>query len=225
MRLYLRLIAALSTIFSVCLILFIGIGRMQPAPSLIGQLHLADCAPPCWIGITPGQTEAAAVNRYVMDTFNSTNSQLSSSVPAYEWFTIVPITQPARRGEGIPIQFSVNDGTIIEILIPAFFGSSTPDVTMPSLGDMVNLLGAPACVGPNSIPMSGTLSFFYTFDKALLEIGLLDDDDPTWEEPIYFLSIRRDNMPNRMNGCAHGNTPVAPWSGLLDGVHYRRRLS
>lgn len=225
MRASLRLIGFLLPLLTFCLIVFILIGRTQPPPALIRQLHLTDCAMPCWIGITPGATKAEMVNRYVMDTFDSTNSRLSSSVPAYEWFTIVPLTQPARRGEGMPIQFGVNQGIVGEILIPAFFGSSTPDVTMPALGDMVNLLGAPSCVGSNSLPMSGRLSLFYTFDSTLLEIGLLNDDHPAWSDPIYFLSIRRNDLPNRVNDCTWAGVALPAWAGLMDGRHYLKRFT
>lgn len=225
MRILIRLTLGFASLFTVCMILFIGIGRTQPAPRLIEQLHLADCSAPCWIGIIPGQTQAAKVNHYIMDTFNSTNSELSSSVPAYEWFTIVPLTQPARRGEGMPIQFGVNNGVVGEILIPAFFGSSTPDVTMPTLGDMVNLLGAPTCVGPYSVPMTGSLSLFYKFDDTLLEIGLADDKNVSWTQPVYFVSIRRDDLPNRVNDCSWAGTRLPAWAGLMDGRHYLKRLS
>src|SRR5260370_13488585 len=32
------------------------VGRDQPLPERLAMLHLTDCAPPCWIGITPGVT-------------------------------------------------------------------------------------------------------------------------------------------------------------------------
>jgi hypothetical protein len=225
MRILLRLILPLAGLFTLCLIVCILIGRTEPPPELVRQLHLNDCTMPCWIGITPGTTKSEVVNRYVMDTFKSTNSQLSSSVPSYEWFTIVPLTQPARRGEGMPIQFGVNNDIVSEILIPAFFGSSTPDVTMPTLGDMVNLLGAPDCVGSNSLPMLGKLSLYYTFDSNLLEIGLLDDEHPRWSDSISFLSIRRNDLSNRVNDCTWAGIPLPAWAGLLDGRQYLKRIT
>jgi hypothetical protein len=225
MRALFRLMSFLLPLFTLCLMVCILIGRTQPPPALIRQLHLTDCALPCWIGIIPGATQAESVNHRVMDTFNSTNSQLSSSVPAYEWFTIVPLTQPARRGEGMAIQFGIDHGIVGEILIPAFFGSSTSDVTMPALGDMVNLLGAPDCVGSNSLPTSGRLSLFYTFDTTVLEIGLLDDDHPTWSDPIYFLSIRRNDLSNRVNDCTWAGIPLPAWAGLMDGQQYLKRIT
>ncbi|MBZ0289472.1 MAG: hypothetical protein K8I30_17760 [Anaerolineae bacterium] len=221
MRLLLRLIPPLVAVFTVIIIPCILIARTQPPPPLIGQLHLADCAAPCWIGIVPGETQAEVVNRYVMETFDSVNSELSSSVPAYEWFTIVPLAHPSPRGEGMPVQFAVNQGTVTEILIPAFFGTSTPDVTMPLLGDMVNLLGAPTCVGlyPNR------LSLFYDFEDALLEIGLLSDIKPSWSKPIYFLSLRQNDLPSRVNGCTSGSIFFVAWAGLMDVRHYAKRLT
>src|SRR6185295_15357265 len=87
MRALLRLILPLTGLFILGMMMFIWVGRTEPPPELVRQLHLTDCTMPCWIGITPGATQAETVNRHVMDTFHSTNSQLSSSVPSYEWFT------------------------------------------------------------------------------------------------------------------------------------------
>ncbi len=33
------------------------IGRQQPAARLLASLRFTDCAPPCWIGITPGKED------------------------------------------------------------------------------------------------------------------------------------------------------------------------
>jgi len=35
-------------------------GRLRSVPASIAKLHLTDCAPPCWIGITPGLTTVEA---------------------------------------------------------------------------------------------------------------------------------------------------------------------
>ncbi|MEO8608238.1 MAG: hypothetical protein ABI690_10170 [Chloroflexota bacterium] len=202
------------------------IGRTQPPPALIRQLHLTDCAMPCWIGITPGTTQAESVNRFVMDTFKSTNSPLSSAVPNYQWFTIVPLTQPAQRGQGMPVQFGVNEGTVTEILIPAFFSTmKNPGAAMPSLGDMVNLLGVPTCVGSTSLPMSNSYSLFYEYEGTLLEIGLFDYRDTSWAQPIYFLSIRRSDLFNRVNGCQWENVTLPAWTGLKNARRYLDRIT
>jgi hypothetical protein len=222
MRRLLFATSSLSVLFMLLILIPVWIGRGQPAPLLVEQLHLRDCAAPCWIGITPGQTNAEAVNLRLMDTFQSENSELSSSVPQYQWYTIVPLTQPPTDEAEMPIEFSVSDGVIEEVLIPAFFGSNTPDVTLPTLGDVVNVLGEPACVDPNPSTFSG-LSLLYVYENTLAEIGVQGDDLIRWSQPIFYLSIRRDDLAFRVNGCEYLSAPLPPWTGLTRWPHYMRR--
>jgi len=223
MRRLLLLICSLSIIFTTFIAIAIWIGRRQARPLLIEQLHFYDCDAPCWIGITPGQTDAEAVNLRLMETFQSQNSELSSSVPQYPWYTIVPLTQPPNPSEAMPIEFSVSNGMIEEILIPAFFGTVAPNVQMPLLGDVVNVLGEPTCVDPNPATFIG-LSLVYAFDDSVVEVAVMGESILRWSQPIYYLSIRRDDLPFRLNGCI---TPIAvlpPWTGLTRWPHYERRL-
>jgi hypothetical protein len=211
--------ASLSLLFTLLILIPVWIGRGQPASLLIEQLHLRDCAAPCWIGITPGQTNAEAVNLRLMDTFKSENSELSSSVPQYQWYTIVPLSQPPTDAAEMPIEFSVSDGIIEEILIPAFFGSNTPDVTLPTLGDVVNVLGEPTCVDPNPSTFSG-LSLIYVYEDTVAEIGVQGHDIMRWTQPIFYLSIRRNNLAFRINGCEYLSAPLPPWTGLMREQQY-----
>ncbi len=51
----------------VCGVLLVG--KMQPAPSSIMQLRLNECAPPCWVGIMPGETSIADAKAKIMAAF------------------------------------------------------------------------------------------------------------------------------------------------------------
>jgi hypothetical protein len=223
MRLLLRAASIVSLQFTLLLMIFILIGRTQPTPARIDQLHLRDCDAPCWVGITPGQTSAETVNVNLMDTFNSVNSPLSSSVSQFTWFTIVPLTYPARRGEGIPIQFGVSDEIVTEILMPAYFGS-TPDSQMPLLGDVVNLLGEPTCVDAKPLTLTGW-SLIYERESHVIEIGLLGQERLSWSQPVYFLSIRSNDLSSRVNGCHVENTIFPAWAGLMNRQHYVQQVS
>src|SRR5438105_3558783 len=54
------------------LLLTVGIGaataagRQRSSPLLLAALHLTDCAPPCWIGIVPGETTLQAARDQVI---------------------------------------------------------------------------------------------------------------------------------------------------------------
>ena len=56
MRRLFTLILALCLFFTVFTGAAILIGQQQPVPERLILLHLADCTPPCWIGIVPGVT-------------------------------------------------------------------------------------------------------------------------------------------------------------------------
>jgi hypothetical protein len=44
-------------------------GRALPPPGGIVRLHLADCEPPCWIGITPGVSTVADAKAKILAAF------------------------------------------------------------------------------------------------------------------------------------------------------------
>ncbi len=45
------------------------VGQAQSIPHSIAQLHLVDCAPPCWIGITPGVTSLDDAKTKLVTTY------------------------------------------------------------------------------------------------------------------------------------------------------------
>jgi hypothetical protein len=57
-----------------CMMLVCGarvFGFEQPFPRSISQLHLRDCAPPCWIGIIPGITSVEEAKARLIATYKS----------------------------------------------------------------------------------------------------------------------------------------------------------
>jgi hypothetical protein len=207
--------------FMPCIAAAVAIGQAQPPAVRIAQLHFNDCLAPCWIGITPGETSAAQVNQKLMQTFNSTNSPLSSSVNRYQWFTIIPLAQPPTQDSAIPIEFSVTSDIIDEIRVPAWFANSAPNDLMPLLGDLVNVLGEPTCVDTSPNFFSGW-SFIYEYPAQVLELIVADSDHITWTQPVYFMSIRRNNLEGRVNRCASPSVTLPTWTGLIRRPHYQR---
>src|SRR5258708_3076052 len=57
----------------------IFIGRQQPEPAVISELHLKDCALPCWIGIIPGKTNFDQGEAQLRKVFGSKITLLPSS--------------------------------------------------------------------------------------------------------------------------------------------------
>lgn len=54
----------------------IYIGRQQPLPERLAMLHLDMCEPPCWIGITPGQTSSEEAKRRIYEVFDQPPYQI-----------------------------------------------------------------------------------------------------------------------------------------------------
>jgi hypothetical protein len=150
-----RLISYIWAGFIGCAALAILIGRGQPPPARIQLLHLSDCSPPCWIGITPRQTQDADASRSLSDVFGVPRMNADSMGGEYGLFRILPLSDAVNSDDIMPIQFQVNQGIVDEIRIPALFGNGVPEVEMPLLGDMVNLLGKPACVDPSPYIFGG----------------------------------------------------------------------
>ena len=44
-------------------------GHTQPPSVQIASLHLQDCDPPCWMGITPGVTDITQAKSVIMSAF------------------------------------------------------------------------------------------------------------------------------------------------------------
>lgn len=49
------------------------VGQTQPASQSIAQLHLLDCAPPCWIGIIPGSTTVENAKTRIRTVYGTQN--------------------------------------------------------------------------------------------------------------------------------------------------------
>jgi len=70
---YVIIILCLSLLFIALAFLS---GRVQPVPPQVAALHLDVCAPPCWIGITPGVT-----------TLEEAKQRIAEFYPAVEYTT------------------------------------------------------------------------------------------------------------------------------------------
>jgi hypothetical protein len=126
--------------------------RQQPIAANMQRLRLADCAPPCWMGITPGQTVRGDAVQQLAPLSPILHQDASFTVSegyASEHESILAVT---LRSEGVnfTIEMTSVRGVVMGIRLPSNFrslgSSAKPGEMMPTLGEIVSLLGAPACV-------------------------------------------------------------------------------
>lgn len=136
-RLYLR--SALWLIAAFALLVFAArvFGGTQPPPAALSGLHLTECAPPCWLGITPGITE-------MTDAVHRLNSaQLGGML--FE----------SSDGRAVTTAYEVS-GALVRVDIVASDAGKVVQITLFTeplkgvlLGDAVQYLGTPNCIGGN----------------------------------------------------------------------------
>lgn len=226
MSLLLRLATVLCLICLPSMAVAVLVGRAQPPPILIGQLHLADCHLPCWIGITPGETRTKDTSDYLHDTFLIAPTVLSrlSDQGTYDWFTLLPLSPNSPAMTMMPAEFVVINGIINEVHFPALFGPDTVEMHhMPLLGDLVNLMGEPTCVNPSSSQFRGW-SVMYEYPAQVVEIVVSGGDRVSWAQPVAFISIRRSDLAYPLTGCRYNESILPTWSGLMRRQHYTAAL-
>src|SRR5579859_3969788 len=139
MRLMIRVVVPMTLILSACIGLVIFIARQQPLPPRLAMLHLTDCAPPCWIGITPGVTTVEQVKAQIEAVYGDPKTyRVNFDQNDLSTLTIIRIDEDDPHN---PVLMSVSwwaqiDGTIGDLAI-----TSSIDVA-----DVANLLGAPSSV-------------------------------------------------------------------------------
>ena len=105
------------------------LGNAQPPKAALAQLHLTDCALPCWLNITPGQTPFA-------DAVERISTVYPQNKPAITDGRIANTDTPF----GQIILMADRNGIIRRISLPTF------NLKEVSLADTVGLLGTPLWV-------------------------------------------------------------------------------
>jgi hypothetical protein len=168
----LRLMLALSAAFVLLILAMHLVGSLQPLPQAMTELHLDECALPCWIGITPGKT-----------TFDDALDRLSESHPMNVFV----------RGSLIYADYQAN-APIGQISLQAWNGvinliHLTPgrDANL-ALGDIVQRFGTPGC----EIPSSHT-TLVYTSPDAFAAILVSREVENRWRKPLINIEIRGES--------------------------------
>jgi hypothetical protein len=209
------------------------VGRNRPPSEAVQMLHLVDCALPCWIGIELGQTPFSEGYRRLEDAFGGPvrleermgNSRERMLDPSYtgEFDALVPL-RTAQGVISLPVQFFVTKGIITSIWIPDVWRYDTPVIPgMPSVGEIVSLLGPPTCVEPSS-GRSWGLTYATSFGN--LEVGTEPTSLLRWTHSVnllLFVSAKRFGTQVPIDWCASPSPYRSPWIGLATNERYRGR--
>src|SRR5258708_2541334 len=137
------------------LLLIVGgavlISRGPAQPDRLARWHLTDCAPPCWIGIVPGETPVSIARQLIASALSLPPYKVSDVTPANvaDLDAIIQLIDPANAqtsptieimGEGRVVQGVYAAGITYRITVSAGPGANTD---MPSLAEVFNAFGAP----------------------------------------------------------------------------------
>ncbi len=162
----LRLIA-LPLAFVLLIIGARTIGGALPMPERLAQLHLNDCALPCWLGITPGETNYADAVAQIKATY----PQMDVSVQATQIF--VEYLIHSSYGAAV---ISITDGMVSSITL------LTWDVDGLVVGDIANRFGAADCIPGQTI-------LIYNFPRGYAVLVAGDDQKALWNQPLRGIEI------------------------------------
>jgi len=176
------------------------VGYGQPPSSLIQNLHLGDCAAPCWIGIRPGETPIREAYDLLTDSFAMPPFNPPPYTLPKQFITLLlPIDTASQQL--MPIQLGILDHLADEIRIPAGLPGTTRPESMPKLGDVFLLLGEPNCLRPWSVGFKGW-SLIYTRPDGVIEVSLKGRRILDWQQHVWLLSLRAADEPGQMDGCS-----------------------
>jgi hypothetical protein len=203
------------------------IGNNQSLPSAIKQLHLADCALPCWARIVPGQTAFEESARYIEMLPGTSELNLSEMAQSRFNFFKFPVSFEDNTTKTIEGYLGLENGRVYWINIPSreMAGISTnPSVIrpfMPYLADILFTFGPPSCIGLDRTSNGKTiLVYMRTNGVVIVSIFASDSEHFQLTRPIY--SIDFITIESHQNTCDRSVDPnVRPWHGLMSFDSYQ----
>src|SRR5258708_2636568 len=135
----------LLLIFSLAVGVAIAVGYRQTVSPMMRELRLTECTPPCWLGITSGQSTLANAFQRIRQLPGAQQSSDSLGSTG-RVFTFFPENDSERT-----VEFEATNGVIDAIVLPGDYGNRDElDIPMPSVGDMLVWLGNPSCLIPTA---------------------------------------------------------------------------
>jgi hypothetical protein len=181
---------SLPVVFGGLIGLAVLVGYGLPPASAVQQLHLSDCAPPCWIGIVPGDTSIEdAVRRFsaiFAPVTHVSTPTLTLGTTTNPW-VVMPLLVSEDAADRLMVQLGSVEGIVNRIMMQGRrYG---PVNTMPRLGDVVRLLGTPSCVNPQTPSFEGWTLYYHT-PYGTIQVGVLGRNSLVWTQPVYFIYLR-----------------------------------
>lgn len=196
-------------LFAVCAV-FVGgarwVGARQPQPAIVEGLRLADCALPCWIGITPGQTTMEEAYRRLVEEFHSTRTGNNTAGGRFRnLHFFVPVNSPVRA---LPVTLqTVEDRVALVQLV-------ITDRRRLTFADIILTYGAPTCVMYTESPVFVGWKLYYETSAGVAEIDAYgsSDDSIHHSQPVYSIVLRGSDTGS---ACFFGNGESLPrWRGF-----------
>ncbi len=144
------------------------VGQTQPPPEILTDLHLNECALPCWLGIVPGQTAFVDAVQRVREAYAENVYTDNASV----------LLVPFSEASDVEIFIGAAQGAVRTIQLRLDVGGGL------TLGDVINWLGMPTC------PISFTWeTAHYVLSGAHVAIIPLGSERWLWKQPIREIRV------------------------------------
>jgi len=166
------------------------IGRQQPALRLLTALRFTDCAPPCWIGITPGKTTLKAARDQVIRTFPESQGYLvtltDAPPPNTQWLMLEKPDQPFGV---IWIIFDAENNQVIDSIRFSF--SSVYVRERPVVADVHHWFGAPLRVLLPDVTLyrPNDLALIYGSDRRGAVAFASPDTRVSWDQQVQLIAF------------------------------------
>jgi len=211
MQRLLILIMALCLIFAVLSGITILIGRQQPLPEHLAILHLTDCAPPCWIGITPGVTTLEDAIPLIKAHY--------TNLPDYQTIfsgnltmTTIYVSNLKNPGDAFSIVVRVYENGRVSTIGFDTYGSSSS----PNIGELTNILGTPTSITSSTAAMfydgiTYTLAFSAYDCITATTVPYPDNHASVFQHPSSFYFGERGDCDAQAK-----QLPWQPWHGFRE---------
>jgi hypothetical protein len=183
------------------------VGARQPQHALVEGLRLTDCALPCWIGITPGQTMMEEAYQRLAEVFLYADTGSSASVGRFQnLHFVVPVMNSPVSALPVTIQAVEGRVVLIQLVIT--------DRRRLTFADIILTYGAPTCVMYTESPVFIGWRLYYETPAGVAQIDAYGSagDSIHQAQPIYSIVLRGSDTGS---ACFFRNGESLPrWRGF-----------
>jgi hypothetical protein len=175
-----------SLILCVVCILLVGasrwVGAHQPQSAIVEGLRLTDCALPCWIGITPGQTTMEEAYQRLVEKFLYTRSGNRADAGRFQnLHFVVPVMNTPVRALPVNIQAVEGRVALMQLVIT--------DRRRLTFADIILTYGAPTCVLYTESPVFIGWKLYYETSVGVAEIDAYGSGGDSIDQALAVYSI------------------------------------